>query len=651
MNIDLAGSGSIKKLQAGNGNGVDRYRAVSHSLVPIGGGNYLVSFRDRPQAEIIPDFIAKALTACRGFRDREGHIAAIQICLGENSNELLARRIVDDFIAIGYLVSDRSLWQRSSVAKGKREIATLGIVTHNRPVALERCLHSFLQNTQEYGREVEFVISDDSDYAAHAIRNMQVIDRAINRGARIRYLGSAEKQAFATCLAASGIPAQLASFAMWGDGAPGPRIGANRNCLLLAAAGRLMITLDDDIDCKISAAEAPDRRLAVTSGYPWILSFYRSRTDAIAAALFAKEDFIAAHERFLGTDIGQCISHFESLASPDDVPIREHLMSSLEEGRGSIAFTQSGVYGDCGFGSPSGYLSARGLTRANLLESAQAYGSAWSSRAIRAGVERVTISDHSFCMGYALGLDNRSLLPPFSPAGRNEDGVFGYVLRKCFPDRYACHLPQAVLHNPLEQRHFREDAIWSDGSTFQLTDILKFALAATGWMRTTSRPHNSLASLGRSIADLASLPVSEFWRLTNTAARHIAARHLQSLERLLDAYGSEPAYWAQDVRRFCNALQDAITEPDFLRPPEIPGGDHQRRMQDYIRRYGELLAAWSEVVSCAKDLQRRSILLGTDLRTHSLSHATQACPVGRFKRDLSPSIAEDSQTKQGLLAV
>jgi hypothetical protein len=611
---DQRRSAIVNEPQAGTRNGTDRYRAASHSLAPIGGGNNLISFPGRQEAEIIPDFIGRALMACRAFREPEEHVASIRRSLGEAiANESGTRRIVDDFIKLGYLVSDRSLRQPCSTRNRKREISTLGIVTHNRPASVERCLRSYVLNAQEYERDVEFVIVDDSDHA-HAIENMGVVERATRGGARITYVGSSEKQAFAKYLEAAGIPRSLASFALWGDDAPPPYTGANRNCLLLATAGRLLVTLDDDVECRISEGDTPDCRLAVTSGYPVVLSFYTSRAAAIAAAPLAQQDFIARHERFLGADIAECMSHFDGLASPEDVAISEHLMQSLEEGRGYVAFTQNGVYGDCGFGSPSGYLSARGATRANLLKSEQSYRSARSSRAIQAAAERVTICDRGFCMAYALGLDNRNLLPPFSPSGRNQDGLFGYVLRKCFPDRYGCHLPQAVLHDSIGDRCFQEDAIWSDGSKFLLTDIVTLAISATGWTAMPGHGDDPLASLGKCLAKFARLPKGEFWRLTNAAGRHAAAERIEALERLLQAYGSEPVYWAEDVRRFCNELQEAIVKPVFLVPQETPDSNSQRRAQDYTLRFGELLATWREIVDCTKELQFRGIALGFDLR-------------------------------------
>jgi hypothetical protein len=620
---------------AENRKSTEHYRAASHWLAPVGGGNYLLSLLDRQEAEIVPDFIAKALLACRAFREPEEHVSGIRKSLGEAAiNESSVRKIVDDFIGIGYLVSDRSLRQRRAVANGKREIATLGIVTHNRPAALERCLHSFLQNTHEYGREVEFVIADDSD-DAQALQNLEVINGRISSGARIRYVGSAEKQAFAKYLASAGISPTVASFTMWGDGAPGPRTGANRNSLLLATAGRLIVTLDDDVECRISEGKAPDCRLAVTSGYPLVLNFRPSRAEAIASAPLVPQDFIAAHERFLGADIAECLSCFDGLASAQDLAISEHLMESLEEGRGCVAFTQNGVYGDNGFGSPSAYLSTGGLTRTNLLESEEVYRSAVSSRAVQAAAQRVTISDGAFCMAYALGLDNRKLLPPFSPAGRNQDGLFGQLLRKCFPGLYGCHLCQAVLHDPAEERCFHKDAIWSDASRFRLTDILALAVNATGWTAPLRPMQDPIAGLGECLAEFAQLPPTEFWRLMNTAARNMAAQRAQIMDQLVRAHGSEPCYWVADIRRFCNELEAAIVKPVFLIPPELPGSDSQGRAQDYVRRFGELLAAWPEIVDCTKELQRRGTALGIDVRqsgrarkrsvaTHSISSRRSA---------------------------
>jgi hypothetical protein len=115
-----------------------------------------------------------------------------------------------------------------------------------------------------------------------------------------------------------------------------------------------------------------------------------------------------------------------------------------------------------GFGNPTGYLSLKGSSRQRLLRSEAEYYSAISCRQVLRKASLPVITDGMFCMATSIGLDNQDLLPPFIPVMRNQDGVFGATLRKCFENSYLTHLPWAFLHSPLEEkRSFSTEDIWN----------------------------------------------------------------------------------------------------------------------------------------------------------------------------------------------
>ena len=62
-------------------------------------------------------------------------------------------------------------------------------------------------------------------------------------------------------------------------------------------------------------------------------------------------------------------------------------------------------------------------------------------------------------MGTFFGFDAGGPLPPFLPTRRNEDGVFGNTLRRCFPSDGFGHVPYAALHAPLGVRTYELDLL------------------------------------------------------------------------------------------------------------------------------------------------------------------------------------------------
>jgi hypothetical protein len=113
---------------------------------------------------------------------------------------------------------------------------------------------------------------------------------------------------------------------------------------------------------------------------------------------------------------------------------------------GRVVVTAAGVMGDSGMGSPSYFLSLRGASRARLLQSEGVYRYALARQQVLRAVPRATVCDAPYCMALNLGLDNRDLLPPFTPVQRNQDGVFAAILRTCCSGDYFGFLPWMILH-------------------------------------------------------------------------------------------------------------------------------------------------------------------------------------------------------------
>ncbi len=204
-------------------------------------------------------------------------------------------------------------------------------------------------------------------------------------------------------------------------------------------------------------------------------------------------------------------------------------------------------------------------------------------------------------MGGHIALDARSLLPPFSPSGRDEDGLWGFCLGILHQDCRVAYPEQAVLHKPPDARaSTREDALRWDHC---LNETLRVVLGLLA-----SRHENgegAYASLGGRLRAVASGSRQEFRRvLAESSARSIAAR-IGILERTLAEYGSEPAAWASDMEAAITGLTMRLQEPRFWLPRELEAIEPEKAetiLADYLVRFGELLEAWPGMFKAAMRL-------------------------------------------------
>jgi hypothetical protein len=124
-------------------------------------------------------------------------------------------------------------------------------------------------------------------------------------------------------------------------------------------------------------------------------------------------------------------------------------------------------------GSPIYFLSLHGPSRARLLSSETVYRRALARQQVLRAVTRPTVSDATFCMALNLGVDNRELLPPFTPVQRNQDGVFARILHACFQGGLFGFLPWAVLHQAPSTRWLCPDDFWRMAAQVSTGQILE----------------------------------------------------------------------------------------------------------------------------------------------------------------------------------
>jgi hypothetical protein len=476
-------------------------------------------------------------------------------------------------------------------------IGAIGVVTCNRTSSLVACLQSFLTNCRCHSRTPDIIVADDPSAAeSESVRSAL---KSLGHGSAqdIRYAGRHERSRFADALAKeSGVPPDVARFALFGDRRCARSTGANRNGLLLDTIDSLVLNVDDDTRGEVAMAPGAEDELSCFTGYdPTEFWFFPDRTAAVASVSFAEIDILRQHEALLGHAVAEC-------GGPADSP-------------GRVAVTLHGLVGDSGMRSPRYYLTLSGDSRLRLVSSETGYRSAFHSREVLRTVRRPTVSTGPFVMTTFFGLDTRVLLPPFFPVQRNSDGIFGLMLQKT-TSHCTGFLPSVLLHAP-PPRTFQPDAMWTDADGLQLADVIidcAFGFDAGAHLPVEARLHR----LGRHLRWVGSLGMTEFDAYIRAQQQFRTIAFITALRGQLQAHGGQPHYWAADATRMIERVSTAACASDYTAPRDLVSGedaDASRRLaQELVGRFGELLDAWPAIVAAARTLRARDVRMSTPIR-------------------------------------
>jgi hypothetical protein len=552
-----------------------RYRAGDVAVAPAGGGTAVLYSRDTGTSRLVRSEVGALLDAVGTFRTLEDHVR--EVAGGRAAREAPVRRELERLAAAGFLVTPPA--GQSATPDMSLRVPMLAVPTCDRVPTLAHTLNGFLENVSRSGREVEVVVADDSASEASRAACVDML-RGLRRahGVQIAYAGLEEKKAYVTALAAAaGVDRAAASFACLGD--PTSALitaGANRNVLLLHAAGDPLLCVDDDIACRPAPALGADEALAVTSeGGPLRVEVYEDRQSALAALPERHTDLLALHERWLGRPPLTVVA--------DDTDYRGATAPTLRRLRsrpGRIAVTLNGIVGDCGWDSPDFLL---------FLDGGQ--GRARSREMVQVA-PRVTLTDQADpIFGWSLGLDARQMLPPFTPIGRAEDVGFGVLLTTCFPGHYAAHLPWALLHAPPEPKAFTSEPAFGVGFNGWLPSVLA-ELAPHG-----GPAPDRLAELGRQVQELGRLSDGDFDDFVHLHLLDNFAARTELLEARMAT--ASPA-WRKDASAEVARMRDSALAP-LEQLYCLPGGRHA--LQRQLLAYGALLATWPALWSAALTLR------------------------------------------------
>jgi hypothetical protein len=597
------------------------YRAWPDAVrLPAGGGAEAVYVPLSGAAQVLSPERARALLGCQGFATLDQHAARLA-----PTEQGAMRAQLAELARQGLLVGAGELVRRLREAAppgGARppRIAALSIPTRNRPAEVTAALDSHITNAVAHGHALEYAVADGTESADDRARVRDALTALATRhGVAITYIGMVDGADYTTTLARrAGVPREVVEFAVQNPERCPNATGANRNALMLHAAGDLAVQVDDDTRARVAPAPGQLPGLAITSqDYPSESYFPAPGVPALPDRVVVPRSYVALHEELLGRSVSACAED----ARRHGLDL-EHaggaLFRRLAPGGGRVLCTQTGCAGDSGTGSMWYYLLLSGRSRERLLTSEATYRHAFTSRQVIRAAPRATLSDGLFCMSMSLGLDLRAALPPFLPVQRNSDGVFGVTLRACYRDAFFGFSPWVIEHSPAQQRASSFEDFWRSLGQCASEDTLCALILASRIEADKLDPRKSLRALGATLERWGSLPLADFEEIGRVQMMRARSLDLQLLEAALETHGNAPAFWVRDVQRTATLVRESLTRPSLAHPADLVGtfGEQEARlvMARVVRRFGELLQCWPELVEAAVALRREGVRPGQVLR-------------------------------------
>jgi hypothetical protein len=463
------------------------------------------------------------------------------------------------------------------------------------------------------GRHVTLVIADSSDDPAAEAAAGALAALRPPPSTSLRLAGRRERIRFAPVLAArAGVDPALVEYALCGDPRLGIDTGANRNALLLDAAGAPVVLTDDDVRARATRPPAEAPALTLASGDPHEAWFAATDEPLVPEERWEPVDVLALHEPLLGAGVATAaLEAGEGLALAARAPFYQRLARR----GGRVVTTQLGCAGDHGMGASFSLLLLAGASRERLLASPARFEDAFRRRRIVRSPKGATISDTAFCMSMSLGLDARALLPPFAPNGRNSDGLFGATTRAVVAESFAAFLPWAVEHVPPGGRAATLEHELAIAGRPESNDLVRAALGALFEPRGAD-PRVCLAQAGRALSSLAARPRDAEHLLREQTLRS-TARLLAWIHDALVRHGRRPEPWARLADGFAATLRERLSLPSAWLPRDLVvahGEDAARRLfLAHLDSVGRLFEAWPALFEAARELRAGGVRLSAPL--------------------------------------
>lgn len=487
-------------------------------------------------------------------------------------------------------------------------ISCISVPTGDRPEMLARCLSSLLETFEQMASTPALVVADSSKSQTSADRcRKHLLSIAQNSQTAITYIGLEERRTFIERVEKSGAASPNSIRFAIGESFS-EDYGSNRNAILLATLGEVVLSTDDDtlpgyaramglIDTLPKYVSSATRHMST-----W---YFESLAESTSSGWRSNESSVSIHNQYIGKSAGELptTQYAESVHNGPDSTIEK------QPNDWCIAVCTLGVAGDCGLITNRAYLlESDEASRARLMRSRPSYLTLAKSRFVVRHPREVLIAPVTDFMSMSYSFDNRVPLPPFMPRFRGEDAVFGRMLSRSSARYRMAHLPYAVVHAPAESRQFQVDLF--QPMFWHLVDAILESEGSDDLCEgSLTMAADHLASVCR-----ASLPALK--ALISGIYRHRLKRISEQIATLLFSKRFEPDYWRTDLLGQLQDLEDMLRSTKEFAPIEFCDGGGNcdfSVLRDELLKLSRMYGEWQSILDAASYLQQRGQGLGREL--------------------------------------
>tara|TARA_E500000305_G_C4027381_1_gene242630 strand:+ start:3046 stop:5058 length:2013 start_codon:yes stop_codon:yes gene_type:complete len=582
-------------------------------LVRVSATTVLAINRENGRQQMMSPAVVEGLAACTEFRTIAEHAGVLAEIRPELQNKPeIAKDVLDTLLANGMMVRAEDVVERlNGTAESGLAPSRVFVVTCDRPAAVERLLESMLSDAKLSRHESIFLV-DDSRQTDSRAANRELVARFNTRSPReMGYVGVEAQQSLLEGLIARAPAAETAlrfllDSAQWSGH---QTYGRARTVCLLLSVGFRAIVMDDDVLCQAVLPPGRKEGLGFDHAAAREAVFFADHIELMRAAKPAGFDPLGGHASLLGRTVGSAIDSCTSgVFLPEELyGVDASDVSSLQADA-RVLLTQSGAWGDPGTSSPHWVLNLDDASVAQLLARETPLVDLVESRCVGLGSPRVSLLRLP-TMSQVTGLDNTALLPPYFPAFRNEDHLFGAMLMALHPQAAAVEYPWCVPHLPMEGRHYsiREPIVVTG-----VISLLIQHFAASVKAMDAPDPHLRLQQLAQKMRHSATRSDTDLlvdYRVA-VAGDHAQKLALFAAHQRQAAHAGSTASWDAYLQRAVEEAQHSLAEPQsLLRMHGVPEGSSEQailnRFRHYVTGFADVLEHWVTIREASVAVARK----------------------------------------------
>lgn len=553
----------------------------------------------------VPAELLGAVLEYRTFRHPADHAARVAAKMGlDGKGQATLNALLERLRGAGLLLSRADLHEIGEESGGAGPLKTVTVISKDRPELADRCVRSYAANALSAGRAPEVVLLDDStDEAISREYRRRLAKLRADLDVAVRYAGRERKRLFLRELSSTaGVSAETLETAMLGCPGVAHTRGANTNCALLDAAGSRFLCVDDDSLCLPARPPGTETGLRVSSAGDLVRArLYEDERQLRGDFCGVEADFIGAHEALLGRTVLGCIGETDGELT---LELDHRGEGRIAANRARVVVSMSSFHGDVGSEFMNNFLLLAMEPQASFLDGRDRYQAAMGGRWAWKGTTRTLISDRCGLQGVAMGLCAEPGVPPLMPFFRCADNVLGAMIGLLPEEPQIGYTPLSVEHAPDPPRPRQPALAWKGGSVFRFSDLVLATPAAWRAPVAATTREDAIRTLGRHFVEVSSLSRADASDLLFPYLLAAVRAEVAVVEDLARLRGKEPDFWWADVDRFIQARIDLI-QTGRLRFADVPGSPEESlsKALDLLRRYGEVLLSWPDIIGAARRLR------------------------------------------------